>query len=355
MPHSALNRRRAAAAMLLSSFLLAATQGCGSSTSCGPGTVLSGSECVLSGTGGSTGTTGTTGSTTATTTTGTGGSVGSGGGRPCTTQCDCFSGTTCAVGGTCESSSLTGACDDECQVDSDCPCGRSCDKGACAMPTTPMFAGAGTACQADCDCPGNGGNAQRCVGGRCILPCDVIGPQCVDDSACSACNEVCLADGACAALGQCYNVVDCLTLAGEVCSSGTCVAPPGTRYATGDALPATEDMMGVIMVTVDVPAGVTVTGLVVVLDATLDPTMPPTGAIALMGPGGATVTLATSFAWSVAENDLTRVTYPSLAQPPPAMQPDLAPFEGKSGSGTWTLTVDQAAGLEVANLALYIK
>ena len=171
-------------------------------------------------------------------------------------------------------------------------------------------------------------------GGRCILPCDVVGPQCVDDSACSACNKVCLANGACAELGQCDNVVDCLTLPGEVCTSGACVAPPGTRYATGDALPATEDMMGVITVTVDVPAGVTVTGIVVVLDATLNPTMPPTGAITLTGPGGATVTLATSFAWTFAENE-SHADHVSVARP--ASPGDAAgisrPSRGSRGAG----------------------
>jgi hypothetical protein len=218
-----------------------------------------------------------------------------------------------------------------------------------------MFAGAGTACQADCDCPGNGGNAQRCVGGRCILPCDLIGPQCVDDSQCSACDKVCLWDGSCAAPGQCVNVVDCLTFPSEVCSSGTCAAPPGTRYDTADPLPATQNPFQIITVTVDVAAGVTVTGLVVVLDATVVPTMQPTGSITLMAPDSTTVTLAPSFVWPDAQNGLTRVTYPSLAQPPPAMQPDLSPFEGKSGTGTWTLTVNLAYGLEVADLALYIK
>jgi hypothetical protein len=129
------------------------------------------------------------------------------------------------------------------------------------------------------------------------------------------------------------------------------------RYATTDPLPATPDMLGAITLTLDVPAGVTVTGLVVVLDAMFDFQMPPppSGAITLTSPDGTSVTLAPSFAWTNASSGLTRVTYPSLAQPPPPMQPDLTPFEGKSGSGTWTFTIDSASGLTATNLAMYVK
>ncbi|APR80383.1 Tryptophan synthase alpha chain [Minicystis rosea] len=362
MPFSAPNRRRVAAATLLSLLFLGATQACSSSTSvtCGPGTVLSGAECVPSsngtgGTGGSMGTGGTggvMGTGGSTTSTGTGGSE-----QTCKTQCDCFSGTTCSVEGTCAPTSLTGACDDQCQSDADCPCGRHCDSGVCAMPTSPKFAGSGTSCQADCDCPGDGGSAQRCVGGRCIIPCSTIGPQCADDSACSACNKVCLGNGSCADPGACSLVVDCLPMPGEVCEGGACVAPPGKRYATANSLPAMPDKFGTLTLTINVPTGVTVHGLVVVLDAQFDAQTPPppSGPLTLMGPDGTSVTLASTFMWTYASNGLTRVAYPSLDQPPPPNQPDLTPFEGKSGSGTWTFTLSSGSSYQVANLALYIE
>jgi hypothetical protein len=138
------------------------------------------------------------------------------------------------------------------------------------------------------------------------------------------------------------------------------VAPPGTRYATTDPLP-TPAMLSMqvapVTLTVDVPAGVTVTGIVVVLDTQFNWQMPPppSGAITLTSPDNTMVTLATSYVFGNAANGLTRNSYPSLAQPPPPNQPDLTPFEGKSGSGTWTFNIASASGLQVVNLALYIK
>jgi hypothetical protein len=109
------------------------------------------------------------------------------------------------------------------------------------------------------------------------------------------------------------------------------------------------------MLAVDVPAGVTVNGIVVGMDVQFDWQKPVmTGAITLRSPDATTVTLANSFAYGSAVNGLTRIIYPSLAQPPPPDQPDLSPFKGKSGSGTWTLTIAAAADIQVADLALYI-